>query len=205
MTLATEPDELNPELPGTPEPDARIINPSSGKIESIYRNIVDEPLLGEIKGLEERLKELDNDYTVEKDVERVAEGLGDAQAGPDGVDTKYSGYGREEALRGLLDCFNRLLKTPYGAIGYLVGTDSESIVKLYGVDTDMDFYAMVHGSRIRISSRRLERAVAVSGRRWIGERGLILHNPAETPLNERLAEDAINEIIAAIQSKLRSA
>ena len=204
MTIASIPDDQLPKgasKANIPSPAAQVVNPSSQKIENLYRNIEDEPLIKRIKALEERLMTLTGKYSVDEDIEKVAEQLGDRRIE---ADTEGAGMGRATILKLLLGDFNELLKIPYGALGYLVSSDSESIVKLYGVDTDMEFYAMVEGSKIRISSRRLERAV-FGNKRFIGEAGLTLHNPAETTNNERLADEAISEIIASIKRKLSSA
>jgi len=199
--------ESNPALanePDMPKPAAEVVNPATQQIEKLYRNIEDEPLIKRIKALEQRLMSITGKYSIEEDVEEIAEELGDKKAGPklEGPDSKNADGDRMKILKELLDDFNQLLMIPYGALGYLVSSDSESIIKLYGVDTDREFYAIVGGSKIRVSQRRLEEAVAASGRRFIGERGLLINNPAETTSSEKLSDEAINEIIAAIQKKL---
>lgn len=176
-------------------------NPASNTIESVYRNIEDEPLIKKIKKLEERLGGLLGIPSVEQDIEEAAEELGDKpkMAKPD----KQEADAEEREIMGeLLEGFNRLLKAPYGALGYLVMSDPEEVKKLYGVDTMMDFYSMVGGSVIRISSTRMEGAVMASGHRFIGEEGMYLRNPSETPNNARLSDDAIKDIIAAINDRL---
>ena len=123
-------------------------------------------------------------------------------AHPDSNDLDYTDAGRQ-MLSALLGCFQKLIHVEYGPLGYLVKSDSESIIRLYGVDTDEDFYAMAEGSRIRISSPKLEQMVAVGGgRRFIGEEGLIANDPAETPMNARLSDEAIEEIIGSIKRRL---
>ncbi|MCW6160124.1 MAG: hypothetical protein LVQ95_03500 [Candidatus Micrarchaeales archaeon] len=174
----------NEPLARTPEgvkPVKKVVNPSSKKIERIYRNIEDEPLINKIKALESKL----------------------LAAHPDSSNLDYTDAGKQ-MLSSLLSCFQRLIRVEYGPLGYLVKSDSESIIRLYGVDTDEDFYAMVEGSRIRISSPKLEQmVVAGGGRRFIGEYGLIANDPAETPANARLSDEAIEEIIESIKKRLR--
>ena len=112
-------------------------------------------------------------------------------------------------LNELLNDFKELLKTPYGPLGYLVMSEPEQIIKLYGVDTDKGFFAMVEGSRIRITSPKDERffnlekmIIAGGGKRWFGEAGAVLNDPAETQSNKKLSDTAICEIIESIKKKL---
>ena len=167
----------------TPEgvkPVKKVVNPSSQKIEKIYRNIEDEPLIDKIKALESKLLAVH----------------------PDSNDLDYTDADKQ-MLSALLNYFQKLVRVKYGPLGYLVKSDSESIIRLYGVDTDEDFYAMVEGSRIRISSPKLEQMIAAGGgRRFIGEEGLIANDPAETPMNARLSDEAIEEIIGSIKRRL---
>lgn len=173
----TEPPAKTPE--GV-KPVKEVVNPSSGKVEKIYRNIEDEPLINKIKALENKLLAVH----------------------PDPNELYYTDADKK-ILKTLLDYFQKLMKVEYGPLGYLVKSDSESIIRLYNVDTDEDFYAMVEGSRIRISSQRLERMVAGGGgKRFLGEEALIANNPAETPMNARLSDEAIEEIIESIRKRL---
>ena len=48
----------------------------------------------------------------------------------------------------------------------------------------------------------MEKAVRVGARRFIGEEGSLLKNPAETKENMKVADHAIHEIIYAIHEKL---
>ena len=179
-------------------PAAQVTNPSSGKLENIYRNIDNEPLIKQIKELEVRYDELENVQSMERDEVEMEE-----QQGSTNADISINKENERQLLSSLLDKFTKLLKSPYGPIGYLVSTDSESIIKLYGVDTDEDYTDMVEGNRIRVSSQVLEKAIAAGGgRRFIGERGLILDNPAQTPANAKLSANAIGEIIQSIKRKL---
>jgi hypothetical protein len=184
------------------EPSAYGISPDSNKLKALYKNIEDDKLIKAIKTLEQKILDIENVPSVDQDIERIAEQLGDG----DKKERRSGDTGRGGILKMLLQDFVELLKVPYGSIGYLIMSDGESIKHLYGVDTNSDFYAMVDGTRLRISSWRLERMnVAGGGKRFLGEEGAMLDNPAETPGNERLADDAINEIIDSIRDMLSSA
>ena len=188
-----------------PKPAGYAIDPSTGGRDSLYRNIEDNAFIKKIKALEERLLELEDVPSVEEDIEQEAEELGDVKSEASSTGQAPGGSEEREILEELLEDFGQLLKVPYGPIGYLVKSDSESIRHLYGIDTDADYYSMVDGTRIRISSSRLEHMVKAGGGKrlpWGGEEGAMLDDPAETPANESLAEDAVNSIIASIQDKL---
>lgn len=185
-----------------PPPVAMVKNPASGKIERIYKNIENEPLIEKIKRLEEKLESLMGDYSVEADLENIRE---DKPILKSQMNKEEVRKGDIVLLKDLLESFGRLLKTEYGVIGYLVRSNSEDILKLYGVDSDEDYYyhLKTQGSTIRISSKLVEGAVAAGGgRRWLGESGLLLNNPAETPNNIKVADRVIDEIIASIKTKL---
>ncbi len=115
------------------------------------------------------------------------------------------GFGREDILRELLQYFAELLKVSYGPIGYLTMSDGESTRHLYNVDTDIDYYAMVDGARIRISSKRLEGMVFAAGGKRLPliEEGEMIDDPAETPSNKKFADEAIKEIMDSIGDMLR--
>ena len=171
------PDIKNPKIAANPV--AQVVNPSSKKIENIYRNIEDEPLINKIKNLEVELLKLHPN-----------------------TDDDYSD-GAKAILKQLFPDFEKLMKVKYGPLGYLVKSDSETIIHLYGVDTDEDYYEMVDGSRIRISSEQLEKmVVAGGGKRFIGEEGLIANDPAETPRNAKLTADAVRMIMDSIKQIL---
>ncbi len=198
MTLATEPENLEPtNVPGLPKPTDQVVNPSSLKIDEVYKNIESEPLINKIKRLEVQLSGILGIESMEVDMSQQ-------KISADKFSTEDDKNAAIKKLyRDILDCFNDLLKTPYGSLGYLVKSDSESIVKLYGVDSDDDYYLKLRGSVIRVSSKRLERmVVAGGGRRFIGERGLTIHDPAETTGNMKVADHVIHEIIYAIHEKL---
>ncbi len=170
------------------------------QVSRVNRNIENEPLVRKIKALEQKLIEAMGDK------ESVMEDLKEEQ---DKLDGKKEGKHVEDVglerkiLEELMDDFTELLKTKYGALGYLVQSTSADIEKLYGIDTDREYYCMIDGSRIRIPNAKLDPMVAAgSGRRWIGERGLIIDNPAETPANAKITDNVVNEIIDAIQKKL---
>ncbi len=184
-------------------PGVEAVNPSSRNIDMIFRNIENEPLIKRIKALEEKLEALLGKRSVEVDLEGMASGY---EKKPD-INNKERGTKKSledevSVFKELLDDFNELLETPYGSLGYLVKSNSEDILKIYGVDTDEDYYVQLEGSTIRISSERLEKAVRVGARRFIGEEGSLLKNPAETKENMKVADHAIHEIIYAIHEKL---
>jgi hypothetical protein len=171
-------------------------------ITAIHKNIQNEPLIGRIKVLEARLLEMrpGGNETVTRDIEEIGNGLENRLEEKHAVD----GTRKKEILERLLRLFKELLKTRYGPLGYIVSTTASDIEKLYGVDTDRDFYFM-DGSSIRIPNRKLDPAVDAGGGRRLGmfgERGLILYDPSETPLNVRITDHAVQEIIDAIQKKL---
>lgn len=187
-------------------PIANIKNPSSGKLESIYKNIENEPLIKKIKSAEEELEVIMNIQSVELDIEEAEN--------PNLKNiSKLTKLQKDEMKKALLnelkDDFEKLLKIPYGPLGYLVMSESEQILKLYGVNTDDNFFDMVEGSKIRITSPKdkegfnVEKMIVASGgKRWLGEAGSILNDPAETKQNEQLSSDAIKKIIVSIESML---
>ncbi len=205
MTIATEPDPVikNPKVP----PVAKIINPSSGKLENIYKNIENDALINKIKALEEKLELLKGEQSVELDFEEAENpGIGKSMQK---LSQNQKDAAEKEILNELLNDFKELLKTPYGPLGYLVRSEPEQIIKLYGIDTDKDFFTMIEGSRIRITSPKDERffnlekmIVAGGGKRWFGEAGAVLNDPAETQSNKKTSDNAIHEIIASIEKKL---
>ena len=168
-------------------------------ITKINRNIEDEPLIKRIKALE--LKLLDAMGSRESVAEDIEEAQGNGRS---------KGQRREEdraaeaaALRDLLEAFEELLKTKYGSLGYLVSSTSADIESLYGIDTDLEYYCLVDGSRIRVPNQRLDGMISAGGgRRWMGERSMIIDNPAETQANMRVTDHAVSQIIAAIRKKL---
>jgi len=187
-------------------PAASVANPSSGKLESIYKNIENEPLINKIKALEEKLEILSGEESVELDVEEAKNPNMDIT---NKLSPKQTAAAEKGILNELLNDFKELLRTPYGSLGYLVKSESEQILKLYGVDTDKAFFSMIEGSRMMITSPKgkhffdVEKMeVAGGGKRWLGEAGVTLSNPAETQENGKLSDDAIREIIAAIEKRL---
>lgn len=203
MTLATEPENLTPEnsRADLPPPTTQVVNPPSFKIDNIYRNIENEPLIKKVKSEEIRLEELLGIDSVDIDLEEAEKGQQDPSEPKKGTPEWNASV--EKSFKTLLDDFNKLLKTAYGPLGYLVMSDSESIVKLYGVDSDDDYYLYLRSSIIRVSSKRLEKmVVGGGGRRFIGERGLTIHDPAEITGNMKVADHVINEIISSIRRRL---
>ncbi len=158
-----------------------LVYPEDNPTSEIYRNIEGEPLIKRIKNLEKQLP----DNFAKKDFVTSSE---------------------KKILNGLLRDFKQLLKTKYGSLGYLTSTTAEDIIHLYGVDTENDFMFLDGGSSIRLPNKRLDPAVAIGGgKRWIGERGLLIADPEEDAHNLKLTDDAINEIIQAIEKKLSGA
>ena len=189
-------------------PVANIENPSSGKLESIYKNIENEPLIKEIKSNEEKLEVITNIQSVELDIKEEEDPTLEKLS-------KLSKEQKEDMKKTLLNKlkndFEKLLKIPYGSLGYLVMSESEQILKLYGVNTENNFFDMVEGSKIRITSPKDKKGfniekmiVASGGKRWLGETGTVLSDPAETKQNEQLSDDAIKKIIVSIDKMLSS-
>ena len=188
-------------------PSGQIINPSSGKIQNIYKNIENEPLINTIKTKEAKLEILEGEQSVELDIEEAENP--DIENSTSGLNKEQKRASERDILNELLLDFKSLLKTPYGPLGYLVMSESEQIRKLYGVDTDQDFLCMVEGSKIRITSPKDKKlfnvekmVVAGGGKRWMGEAGSTIIDPAETQSNEKFADEAIQEIISSIENKL---
>jgi hypothetical protein len=149
----------------------------SGWVNKIYKNIEDEPLVRKIKDLEKQL--------------------------PDNFAKKNSLADNEKQILGeLLADFKQLLNVKYGPLGYLVSTSAEDIIHLYGVDTEEDFIFLEGGSSLRVPNPILDRMAGTDNRRWVPARGLLVADPAENPQNMKVTDDAINEIINAIESKL---
>ncbi|MCL4374076.1 MAG: hypothetical protein M1360_04205 [Candidatus Marsarchaeota archaeon] len=205
--IPTEPEPVikNPNVP----PVAQVENPSSGKLENIYKNIENDPLINKIKTLEEKLEVLNGEQSVELDFEEAENP--DIKDSIQKLNNEQKKTAKIEILNELLNDFNELLKIPYGSIGYLVRSDPEQIIKLYGVDTDRDFSAMIEGNKIRITSPQNKRFFNVEkmvsaggGKRWMGEGGVTISDPAETPSNEKSSDEALYEIIASIEKKLSS-
>lgn len=170
-------------------------------IGKVNRNIENEPLIKDIKALELVLLDaMKSNDSVMEDIREIEEGLdGKSEDGH-----KEDKDLQKKILVELLDDFRELLKTKYGALGYLVSSTSADIERLYGIDTDREYYCMVDGSRIRVPNRVLDGAVeSGGGRRWLGERSLIIDNPSKTAANAKITDHAVNEIIGAIQKKLR--
>ncbi len=190
----------NEEIQFTGKPAATVVNSASGKIERIYKNIENEPLINHIKALEEKLEILTGVQSVELDIEEIENPeMKDLQT----LSPEQAVAKKEEILNKLLADFGELLKTQYGSLGYLVMSESEQILKLYGVDTDDDYFFDFEGSTMRISSSKLEKMVAAGGgKRWIGEDALHAKNPAETQDNRKIADEAINRIMQAIKNML---
>ncbi len=204
-TIGTVPEPVAKE-PGVP-PVAQITNTSTGKLENIYKNIEHEPLINKIKALEVKLEILNGEQSVELDFEEAENP--DLQDSVQKLSPEQKDAAKNETLNELLGDFRELLKNPYGSLGYLVKSEPEEILKLYGVDTNREFSVMIEGSKIRITSPygkryfNIERMVAAGGgKRFIGEAGVTISDPAETQQNEKLSDEAIREIIAAIEKKL---
>lgn len=169
-------------------------------INKVNRNIENAPLIKDIKNLELRLLDaMKSNDSVMNDILEIE----------DEIDGKHADVHKEDKnlqkqiLQELLGDFRELLETKYGALGYLVSSTSADIEKLYGIDTDREYYCMVDGSRIRVPNRNLDSAIERGGgRRWLGERSLIISNPSESTANAKITDHAVNEIIDAIQKKL---
>jgi hypothetical protein len=145
----------------------------------VYKNIEDEVLVKKIQALESKLTSSHTDK-----------------------DEAYTTV-EKRILKSLLKDFNTLIKTPYGSLSYLVETTSEDIIKLYGVDTDRDFYSMRQGGNIRVANPTLDKMVGAGGnRRFVGEAGLVISDPAESSANAKITNAAIQKIIDAIKEKL---
>ncbi len=186
-----------------PKPSALIVDPVSSQTDKLYKNIEDAPLIDKIRALEVRLDELVGIESIEVD-----------ELDPDGKQksktAKTSTEAEKEAatkklLNELLACFAQLVKSPYGALSYLVKTDSESMIKLYGVDSYDDYYLKLQGSEIKVGSKKLENMVAaVGGERLLGveSNDIAIQDPGETQGNAVIADHIINEIIRSIEGKL---
>ncbi len=201
MSSISPKDPNSPSLPqdtNLPKPVAQARNPANDKIDNIYRNIENEPLVDKIKSLEEDLEVVRGIPSIELDMEemtgkrRPKQNLTPQQWNSENV----------RILKELLKDFTELLKTPFGSLGYLVKSDSEIILKLYGIDSDRIYYYKLKGSTILISSRQLENMVTAGGsRRWIGE-GHYLYNPAEIESKLPLTDAVVKAIIDSIQKQL---
>ena len=151
-----------------------------GEDTTIYKNIEKEPLVHKIKDLEAKLP---GNLAKEKEITEAQKGI----------------------LEQLLDLFKELLNAKYGPLGYLVTTASEDIVHLYGVDTDEDFCYLHGGSAIKVNNKRNDRAVmGGGGRKWMWNRTLMISDPEENQINMRMTDEAISEIIAAIEKRLQA-
>lgn len=190
----------NPTASGAmPAPTAQVRNPADERIYNLYKNIENLPLLIKIKKLEERLQILLGISSVELDIEEMEDPQASNKQKPSPEQAKSE---HVDVLRELLDDFKELLNTPYGSLGYLVQSDSEAILKMYGVDTDEDYYLKLKQSIILVSNRKLEEMiVAGGGKRWMGE-GNLLYDPAEISRNLKVTDHAVNEIISSITAKL---
>lgn len=189
-----------------PKPSVEIVDPLSSQTDRIYRNIETAPLIDKIKKLEIELEEFLGEESVEideldpkgkekKDLPKPTTEAGEKEV-------------MEKLLNDLLDCFNKLLKIPYGALGYMVGSDSESVVKLYGVDSDDDYYMKLDRSTVNVGSKRLEGMVAAGGGKnvfGIESNDIAIQDPMETPNNMKVANQLVNEIIQGIRDKLDEA
>ncbi|MGI0141634.1 MAG: hypothetical protein ACREBF_03225 [Candidatus Micrarchaeales archaeon] len=178
--------------------------PITNPVADLYRNIENEPLIKKIKVLENNLMEV---RASEK--ESLAQHLGDIEdkvlrhQNQNAAEHHKKKEQEREIMKELLSDFTELLKTPYGPLGYLVSSTSEGIIHLYGIDTDNDYYFKLKGNVFRVPNKKLDEMVAAGGGfRFVGERGVLVHNPSETPSNAKVTDHAIQEIIEAIQQKL---
>ncbi len=186
---------------------------SMGSEKEVYRNIENEPLIGRIKALEDKLEALMGDLSEDEAAREMEEEIKTGKPVPAGPKRENANNTGEEKhiLNELLKDFEELLKTTYGPLGYLVKSDSEDVLKLYGVDTDREFWTLRGGSAIRVPSAKgwlqfsADTLAVAGGRRWIGLRGLMVSNPQELPENARTTDDVIKEIIEAIKTKLKEA
>lgn len=184
---------------------------SMGQEKQVYRNIENEPLIDKIKALEDKLEALTGNLSED---EAAAEMEKEIETGkPVPIERRRQNANDigevREILNELLKDFEELLKTPYGALGYLVKSNSEDILKLYGVDTDREFWTLRGGSAIRLPNAKVRFAVdkltLAGGRRWGPLRGLLVSNPQELPENAKTTDEAIKEIIESIKNKLKGA
>ncbi len=183
-----------------------------GSERRIYKNIKirKEPLVDKIKALEERLEALAGELSENEANRELEEEIETGKPVPIKRSTQYTENWEKEKpiLEELLKDFRGLLKTPYGALGYLVKSDAEDILKLYGVDTEREFWMLKGGSAIRIPSGKgllgisADKLAASGGRRWAPFRGLLVSNPQELPENAKTTDDAVKDIIEAIKSRL---
>jgi hypothetical protein len=190
----------------SPRPSAAVADPLSGASDSIYRNIENGPLIGKIKILEVQLEELLGIESMEVD-ELDPTGSGKKKL-PKTTTEAEKKVVMEKLMNQLLDCFNTLLKTPYGSLGYLVESDAESIVKLYDVDSDEDYYMSLKSSEVNVGSKKLEGMVAAGGgKRLLGveTNNIAVADPEETLANKKVADGIVNEIVAAIKEKIEEA
>jgi len=188
-----------------PRPSAKIADPLTSLTDNIYKNVENGPLVSRIKTLEVRLDELLGVESIE--VDQL-----DPEGKRKGVPKATTEEGKKEAMEGLLnellDCFMQLLKSPYGALAYLVESDSESIIKLYDVDSYDDYYVKLQGSTINVGSRELEGMVAgAGGERLFGveTNDIAIKDPSETPGNMEVANRIVGEIVESIKEKLEEA
>ena len=174
------------------------------KAEMISRNIHGEKLIKKIKDLEETLEGLTNIDSVQRDIKEIE--MKQYRKDSTKNKPKKAPESVEGILSRLLECFNELLKTPYGSLGYLIKSDAESILNLYGIDTNDDYYLKLKSSITRGNNRKLEKViVGGGGRKWIGEGEATVHIPIQTPENGEVADKVVNQIIKSIHEKLEAA
>lgn len=170
-------------------------------VTAIYGNIENEPLVRKIKDEELKLlKALGYESVMEDIEEAVDEANGMAFQKP-----KEEKEVQKAMFESLLRDFRSLLGTKYGALGYLVSSDSESIKKLYGIDTDVEFCCRLGQSRIKVPNPAIDSVVAAGGgRQWgnLDGRKIIIQDPKETDSDAKTTEQLVNDIIAAIKKRL---
>jgi len=148
-------------------------------IRRLHKNLEEEPLVREIKHIEEKLLVRRGDY--------------------------FKDYTMEERtqLKELLKLFEELLQTKYGALNYILKTMPNEIEALYKVNTSIDFTVDLDEVRMRIPNPVLDGAVAAGGgRSFVGEEPKKVYSPEEDKRNEKVTDKAIEEIVEAIKNIL---
>ncbi|HVA82821.1 MAG TPA: hypothetical protein VNF06_01520 [Candidatus Aquilonibacter sp.] len=120
---------------------------------------------------------------------------------------EYKDYTEQEKikLKELLGLFEKLVKTPYGALNYIIQTEAENIKTLYDVNTGIDFTTDIDEVKVHVPNPKLDSMVeAGGGRRWmiLGEAGEEVDSPKEDAKNAKVTDEAIEEIIDSIKDIL---
>lgn len=158
---------------------AWVYAPSPEAIKRLQKNLEEEPLVRRIKVIEERLLKRRGDYWKDYTDKEKAE------------------------LRKLLELFEELATTKYGALNYIIKTGCGEIEALYDVNTSIDFTVDLDEVKIRIPNPKLDAMVAAGGGgRLIGEEARKMYAPVEDARNAKVTDEAIEEIIESIKDIL---